>query len=109
MRFIHNNKVKLFFLLILILAIQNLMEAPVGYELRFPFNAKQLESLLPVVLECGRVDDKNVRVFPICLDKTLCNHCCNHCLTKTHNVGQKETIVLKEHLVALNHSIFLVL
>ena len=108
MRFIDNNQVKLFFILVVVFTFKNFGQTAIGDKLCFFVNAEQLECISPVVFQSRRINNKDIGVFAVSLYKSLGYHCGNHCLSKTYNIGKEQTVMLHQHLIALNNGIFLI-
>ena len=71
-------------------------------------DAKQFEGVFPVVFQCGGINDEDVGVFAVGFHKALGYHGGYHGFSQTDDIGEKQTIVLHQHLVALNNRILLV-
>lgn len=46
--------------------------------------------------------------FTVSLYKSLGYHCSNYSLSQTYNIGKEQTVMLHQHLIALNNGIFLI-
>ena len=95
MRFINDDKVKLFFILILVFTIKNFLQTSISNKLSLLDDAKQFESTAPVLLKSRWIYYQYISVFAICLNESFSNHCCNHCLAKTDDVRKEQPIMLQ--------------
>ena len=74
MGFVHDNQVKLLFVFVLVAAFQHFRQAAVGDKLCLLVDTELLECVFPVVFEGWRIDDQDVGVPAVCLDKPFGNH-----------------------------------
>ena len=85
------------------MALWNFRQASVGNELCFLVDAKQFEGVFPVVCLCGGINDEDVGVFAVGFHKALGYHGGNHGFSQTDNIGEKQIIVLHQHLELSEH------
>lgn len=105
---INYYKVELFFIFILISAVKDFFQAPVCDKLSFLTYSKQFECTAPVFFKGRGVDNKYICIFTISLNESFGNHCRNHCLAKTNNIREEQSIVLQQHLIALDYRVLLI-
>ena len=109
MGLVYEYKVELFLAFVIVLPLQYFVQTAIANELGVASDAKVTEGIHPIVLHGRWIDNQNICVLTVLFDKALGYHCSHDGLTRTHHVGKEETVVLFQHLIALNDGISLIL
>ena len=106
-RLIHNHHVVFVRQRVVFLSAQHFVQAAVVDE-PLVLDSEFLEGLLPLLAHCRRGHHQNLGEPSVGLHEPLCNHRRHGRFAQSHHIGDKATVVLEQHLVALHHGVALV-
>ena len=109
--FIHQYEVEIICIpVVIVVGVENLAQTAIGNKLRVFINAEIPKRGFPVLFDSRRIYHQNLCVVTSILYQELFGyHGGNHSFSKTHHICQEEAIIAKQFLIALYHSIHLIL